>query len=484
MSRKGSRIKLIILVTLLLLAGFFATNYLNYVHTKEKIREELIYETMPLTRDNIYSELQRDIARPIFVSSLMAHDTFLKDWAIHGENGTDNITKYLSEIKKKYGFFSSFYVSARTKNYYHYRGILKKVDKKNIHDDWYFDFINSKNEHELNIDTNEAENNALTIFINHRLIDYNGDLLGVVGVGLNMERIVNLLSVYQAKYGRDIYLVNRIGIIQIHPDKNKMAQHNVFFRKGIADVAAQALKVSHYPTFFEFSEGNDRKLLTVRYIPELDWFLFVEQSENAILEGVKKSFTGSVAIGTSVTFIVAVILIWSLNLYHRRLIDMATTDELTGAYNRREFEKVFSRAASKTKKDDEKLSIILLDIDDFKTLNDNYGHIIGDSIIKKVVAVISKCIRRDDLLVRWGGDEFIVLTFSDIKAAVGVAERIRKEVEAINLEEDTVINSKITISSGVAEYAEGDNQDSLTQKADKALYKSKKDGRNRVSIET
>ncbi len=119
------RMKLIIVLSLILFSGFLFTNIVSFNTSKQLVRESIIDNSLPLARDNIYSEIQRDLARPIFVSSLMANDTFLKDWVMNGEIGADRISRYLLEIKNKYGFFSSFFISEKTKSYYHFKGILK-----------------------------------------------------------------------------------------------------------------------------------------------------------------------------------------------------------------------------------------------------------------------------------------------------------------------------------------------------------------------
>ena len=119
------RTKLIIVLSLILLSGFFLTNVISYQASKKSVKTSIIENSLPLARDNIYSEIQKDLARPIFVSSLMANDTFLKDWILAGEKDPAHIQKYLLEIKDKYQFFSSFFVSDITQNYYH-------LDRKSV----------------------------------------------------------------------------------------------------------------------------------------------------------------------------------------------------------------------------------------------------------------------------------------------------------------------------------------------------------------
>ena len=111
MSRDRDKIKLVPIIGVLLVAGFFFTNFASFFVSREALRSEILHNELPLTSDNVYSEVQRALIRPIFISSLMATDTFLRDWVIAGENEEQQITKYLNEILLKYHTFTSFFVT-------------------------------------------------------------------------------------------------------------------------------------------------------------------------------------------------------------------------------------------------------------------------------------------------------------------------------------------------------------------------------------
>lgn len=101
--------KIIIIVTALIASGFILTTLASYFVSLKSLREQISKRELPLTSDNIYSEVQNDLLKPIFISSLMASDTFLRDWAIEGEKSKGDISKYLKEINEKYGVFTSFF---------------------------------------------------------------------------------------------------------------------------------------------------------------------------------------------------------------------------------------------------------------------------------------------------------------------------------------------------------------------------------------
>ncbi|HZJ99189.1 MAG TPA: GGDEF domain-containing protein, partial [Tissierellaceae bacterium] len=117
------------------------------------------------------------------------------------------------------------------------------------------------------------------------------------------------------------------------------------------------------------------------------------------------------------------------------------------------------------------------DIDDFKRINDKYGHIVGDSVIKNIAEIISKSIRDTDIFARWGGDEFVILLpNTDIQQAKEIAERMRKYIRD-NLYE---MEENITCSFGLASYEKNDTTQSLLRKADDLLFKAKTKGKDRV----
>jgi diguanylate cyclase (GGDEF)-like protein len=159
---------------------------------------------------------------------------------------------------------------------------------------------------------------------------------------------------------------------------------------------------------------------------------------------------------------------------------MASMDSLTGLFNRYKFSELFVSTYKTMMQRDSKMSLILLDIDFFKKVNDTYGHNHGDKVLLRVAQTLQQTIRNIDIVCRWGGEEFVVLLpTASIDNAIAIAEKIRTNIE--NLEIEPV--GKITISCGVAKVQSFDNMKSAIEKADKALYLAKESGRNRVKSE-
>lgn len=165
--------------------------------------------------------------------------------------------------------------------------------------------------------------------------------------------------------------------------------------------------------------------------------------------------------------------------FHAEIERLAITDGLTGLFNHKQFQERLAQEFNRTERFPDPLSLLLIDIDYFKRINDTYGHPVGDSVLKRVANIIKKTIRSIDISARYGGEEFaVVLVGTDEEGAMNMAERLRKTVMDTKFVSDESTFS-VTISIGISTNA-GDvkKKEELVDKADKALYKAKGDGRN------
>jgi diguanylate cyclase (GGDEF)-like protein len=165
-----------------------------------------------------------------------------------------------------------------------------------------------------------------------------------------------------------------------------------------------------------------------------------------------------------------------------KLEKIAITDPLTGLFNRRYFESVIEKEYNKTVRYKTPTSCLVIDIDYFKRINDNYGHRKGDEVLKEIARLIKDCLRKVDTIARWGGEEFVILMpGTDSQKAYVAAERIKDTIEKNSF---SGINEKITISIGISsipsEYI--DSAEKFIDTADNALYEAKAKGRNLIVI--
>jgi signal transduction histidine kinase len=292
------------LVCLILFAGFLTNSISSYMVSRSNMRRTITESTLPLTSDNVYSEIQRDLLSPVFISSLMAHDTFLRDWALNGEVDPNLVTKFLHEIQIKHGTVTSFFISEKSRNYYHAHGLLKQINEEDPRDSWYFNVKNISEPYEINVDLDMANKDEMTIFINYRVFDYNGEFIGVAGVGLTVSNVNHLISSYEAKYDRQIYFVDPDGQIVLRPSNSPMLGYDSLQEiKGLGPYAGELLAGTRMDATYQ--RDGDTRMLNCRYVPELSWFLIVEQSEKAILAPIRTQLLFNILLAIVVTAVIA-----------------------------------------------------------------------------------------------------------------------------------------------------------------------------------
>lgn len=167
-----------------------------------------------------------------------------------------------------------------------------------------------------------------------------------------------------------------------------------------------------------------------------------------------------------------------------QLAEIAVRDELTGLYNRRHFIERLEHAIALAERSGQPFYLALIDLDHFKQVNDQHGHLAGDSILERFATLAKESLRRSDVLARFGGEEFIILFPEGGQADIAeVLNRLRTRFTALSLD-DLQPGLRVTLSAGLAGWRPGDNADSLTRRADEALYAAKDAGRNRLEIAT
>lgn len=469
--------RVVFIITALLFTLSTSLTVVNYFVSMEFTQSQLKNSSLPLTVDNIYTEIQKQIIEPNLISSMMAHDTFMKDWLANEESDTDKIVRYLDTIQSKYKMSTTFLVSERSMNYYTANGLIEKVKPGNPNNAWYFSFKNIPEVHEINIDRNEFMGKSLLMFINHKIFDDHSQLLGTIGVGLKTSYIDEMLKRFRQDYKFNVYFVDESGQLIISEQRDNAPSY-LDEIPGLdqlkLDLASSGSQI------YEYTKHNDAYLLNRKYIPELDLYLMVEAKMDDFTEKVKKTFYLNVLTTILLTVIITMIVLLYVRKMHSRLNNLANNDALTGLPNRRTFNDALERLLLLTKRSEPPLSIIFLDVDNFKEINDSKGHDVGDKVLKCLSGILNTTVRSSDFVARWGGEEFIVmLTGTDIDNASVIAEKLRT-IFANSEELQALVGSPVTASFGVTSIEDDDNIDVIFKRVDQALYQAKSDGKNRV----
>lgn len=476
---KNRRIRVNILICAVILVGFVAVGITGYGTYSNVIRDDIV-NISKLTSTNIYAEIRNELTKPIFVSLTMANDSFVKGW-LKAEAGGDTsaahlleLQDYLVGIKQKYGYDSVFLISDATSNYYHFHGLNKVINPGNEHDLWYYSFLDRGLVYDLDIDTDEANHNRLSVFINCRIVDETGKLLGVTGVGLEIDQVQELLRSFENDFQLEAMLFNRDGIVQVHSNARNIQNENVFSMAALGDHKGEVTGNTTSLQVYQFADQNSGGYLITRYIEDLDWYLLVKKDTSVLARSLYSQLFSDLVIYVLVVVIVLLIVNRIIIQKERSLMTMARTDQLTGLPNRRGFngqleEIIGGQAGPGT------LYVFVFDVDNFKKINDAHGHLIGDSILKLYAQVGSEVLSGKGGISRWGGDEFAGYLRCDEREAIETIELFFRRIR----ETPDFQAYHTTISMGVTACQRVDTTDTLIYRADQALYAAKAQGKDR-----
>ena len=592
--RKLSKMVIILIAIASILSISITCLILREVITKHD--EEIVKVIASDVQDDIRNELLKNIA----IAQSMANDLFLHE-NLKAENSrteaeqTALIKKYLSLMRDRVKCSSAFLASENSKNYWQATGLIKKLDLENDpHDVWYSNVLKEDVDYMLNVDTDEADNMSLGVFVNTRIKDSDGNLLGICGVGVKMSTLQKIIENDERTYKIKINLVDRNGLVQIdtesgnietanlknlltyqkndqlilnkvngkyiitkympsfdwylviqrESDEMQSAFSNVVFymsagffvalvallifvqvslKKSHMEVEESAKKyglashaglyismhlidvqndviheLSHDPNvnLFFIRDGEnaaDKLKRAVQDMTEeknfpkmLEFVNFSDLSErmgdkNAIShEFLSREYGWCKAYfmlvdnsGGKINQIVfAIELIDEEKQRENHLLYLSETDAMTKLNNRGGGEKKISELMAESTEG----MFCLLDVDKFKSINDNFGHDVGDKVIIAISDCLKKAFRNSDVVMRLGGDEFAVyaLGITDKERGNIVINRLFNLIDEIDIPE--LGERKITISLGAALFSAEDeiNFAELYKRADTVAYESKK----------
>jgi diguanylate cyclase (GGDEF)-like protein len=324
------------------------------------------------------------------------------------------------------------------------------------------------------------------------IVDGRGATVGVAALGASLDRLGAELQRSEIRY----FLVAPDGVVAMtnRPGRLLRAMWPLS-----ADRRSDALR--------RFGEFDDRPMLK-REVVDGGWAMVDGERDyllrspvgghgwSLVIASPMREIFASRVLGIVVTLLVAIITLVYLVGKERRLHDaiqmerrlhlqelardlgqQAVTDPLTGLFNRLKFDQALASEMLRSSRYRSPLSLVLFDVDHFKTINDVHGHTAGDKTLVRLAQAMSRLVRETDLLARWGGEEFVLLVpGGDAGAARQVAEKLRAAIEKMSFDEI----GRVTCSFGVTQFVDGDAAEDIVGRADEALYRAKLEGRNRV----
>ncbi|QAU32787.1 sensor domain-containing diguanylate cyclase [Janthinobacterium sp. 17J80-10] len=324
------------------------------------------------------------------------------------------------------------------------------------------------------------------------VFDSAGKLLSVVSAGMVTSHATDFYGLMGFGVSTTVSIFKGNGdLVARYPD---MASH-VGKNNAKGQLFAKELPKAPSGTYESISvfDGKTR-IAAYQSVKDLDLVIFAGIEKNVAYQNWwnRSAWTASI-IGFLLVFILFILYFGyrslsrqgKLEVKNRELSELATIDGLTGIANRRFFDLTLQREWDRHKRDKSALSVLMLDVDFFKSYNDRYGHQAGDECLRKIAQILDASIHRDiDLIARYGGEEFAAILNCDANGAYVVAERMRLAVGSLAIpHEDSKIGTTVSISIGLASTSTSKivSKEDLIQLADVALYESKSNGRNMVS---
>ncbi|MBI4858614.1 MAG: GGDEF domain-containing protein [Acetobacterium woodii] len=471
------RNKVGLLISLIILIGIVAIVFFSFT-TYSKIIKDDVLNISKLTSTNIYSEINNELTKPIFVSLTMANDSFVKQWLQNeGTASNQEIVDYLAGIRSKYNYHSVFLVSAKSLNYFHYNGLFKTISPQDAHDQWYYDFINQDKLYVLDVDQDQVDNQRLTIFINCKILDDQGNLLGVAGVGIEMTYVQELLENFERDYNLEAFLVDENGLVQAHTNPDLIENQNINDLELYSKIGPALYNKTDTINVFNDDDLYNQQYIISHYIEELDWTLVVRKDTSELAHSFNRQLYYDLFVVILVLASVLIIVQRIIRRNDTQLKKLALLDNLGILSNRKDFDENLKATLARNDESKDAWSVFLMDLDHFKDVNDTHGHLQGDKILKHVM-ILCKSSLGDHLITRWGGDEFSGIIYLSGVLAAEKLEALRLEI----LKDPMLSQFNITVSIGVTQAIDIDTEDTIIRRADKALYESKSKGKNQVTL--
>ena len=467
-----------LLIILIIILGYCGVMYMD-TRAYQSLAEKHVAGIVSLAQLDISKDIESTINKPIVVAQTMAGDEFLKTWIAgeetHHEDGDylDQLYGYLTAYQRENQYDAVFFVSAKTENYYYYGGLNKNLSKTDSHDVWYYNFLSSGKPYDLQVDTDQTNGNDITVFVNCRVEDTDGTLLGVIGVGLRLSYLEELVRSYEETYNLSVFLINMGG------SDNSFHQNTELFVSE--DTLPQCLGIPQFSQPITdghthcqwYSVDGERRCVITKYDSQLQWNLVMEKNTESLYAVFSRQLRENILVLLASLAACVTLTTVVFQRYNRLLIRTENIDELTGLPNRRLFQMEFGKQRKKRKLPK---TLFLMDVDHFKNINDTHGHLFGNSVLAFLGQELRQTVGEHGVAARWGGDEFIgVLDLSG-----DAAEALFDELMARLNHRRAEMLYPVSISVGMIALGETEALDAAVSRADAALYRAKDGGRNQI----
>lgn len=474
-------IALVVIISLITILFFYIGNLLqkNILDTIVKEEKKVALKIYQQTFEDFIDRYE------LIASSILLNDEIINSFENKDRNELLDLTLPIyKKLQKENPYFELMHFHTTTT-----RSFLRLHKPKKYGDDLSSirHMINKVNEHKVKETGIEVGKYGVYYRVALPVFNSTKDFLGVLEVGVKINYI---LDIFKNNYGFDTILLLKKSVFNILLKNENNIRHveysNDFYlieseNNNSSTVDKSADNVTFKVNSLEDSVGEN--------IGEI---LFIKNL-NVYTKDIEKLI--NIAVVVSVLFVLLTLYLVKrifdnylkiidnyqdkLEIKNHSLSKLANTDHLTQVHNRKSIENILNNEIRRSKRYAHPLSVVILDVDNFKSINDTLGHNVGDKVLKGLAKLVLSHLRETDFCGRWGGEEFIiVLTVTSLDNGVKVTEKIREKIYA----HDFGDIQNVSCSFGIAECENEDTCDTLIQNADTALYEAKNSGKNKVSI--
>lgn len=402
-----------LVISALIAAGFLLAGISSYYTFNDLFRTD-IELVSSLTSENIYANLTNIMDRPLNITTTMANDTLLRNLVQKESFDSKNtemaeiMCDYLTAYQEKYNFDSVAFTSNKTKFYYHYKErIARTISPDNPEDKWFFEYMKEPLECKLNVDQDKINNYDITIFVDCKLKDADGTVLGVIGVGVKAPHIQQILQQAEKEYNLQAYLIDAKGNVQLSSNLTKMEEMNLFENPRFTDMAQTIVnnKISSEEKWY--TDGNLDGYIITKYIPNLNWYLVVVKDTSELQNTMFWQLFEGFSFMILVVIVVLLITTSILTKYNGALIGRAKKDPLTGLRNRASYEQEMKIYGGRLH-DYVDFGIGVFELNNLKRMNNMLGYQAGDAYLKDFSTLLEEIFLHCPIF-RIGGNEFLVI---------------------------------------------------------------------------
>jgi len=433
----------------------------------------------------LYSLITNEIVRPLTVAQFMANDKFLIDYAQKDVIDKSLLFDYLSTLSKQFQLLSFI---ALEKHNLMIDASNKQTSLQDKDAEWFYRL--KKDSRSQFADIGNSDNPHL--YFDVKLMNNKQEFIGFTGVGVDLDSFAKTFSQFNQRFGFEVFFVDEHDNITLsstalmktdsHHRKNELV--NINSLDWYQSYLKQQDKSKVNSSFLENSLTTYIKnefIVSQLPLKNLNWRVFIVAPEASQQSEYWQLFFSKLIIFILVSFVLYYLFNIAINYFKFNLVKDSETDHLTKLPNRSFVHWKYSQLNQQH----DNVCVVIADIDNFKIINDSYGHLVGDDVLKVIANKLIESLRTIDLAGRWGGEEFIILLpDTTSEQALEIIDRIRVNIEQIPFScasSDQAFN--ITVSFGISDSSlAGIPLKEIINKADKALYQAKENGRNQVVI--